>query len=157
MRATPVSKSATLVVSMVMRLSFFWIGISRKRRMLLSVRHDSRQPEQMRADLQVRLLSGLDVDLELNLILDHDKVDHPAAPGKSVNVADCQRACPFEPIQNLRQAAFHSGADEQDMTKVQLLQSLKPFDDDPTAPYLLTLNRLKRAPHGAVIDDSDIH
>src|SRR5574337_252884 len=121
--------------------------MSRNRLMLSFPGYDSRQPEQMRADLQVRLLGHIHVDLKLDLVRNRDEVDHPAAPRKFTDITDRQRAASFQPIQNRRQATFHVGTDIQDMAELQLLWCLKPFNRYSTALRLLTINQLKCFDH----------
>src|SRR6185436_5412221 len=72
--AAQASSKATLLVSMMMTVSFRFSETSRRKRMLLLLGFaldpdHFRQTQQFRADLQARLLGGSQVDLQLHVVL----------------------------------------------------------------------------------------
>src|SRR2546430_10756216 len=89
--AAQASIRATLLISMMMTISFHLRETSRRKRMLLFpgralVPDDFRQAQQFGTDLQPRLIGCVQVDFKLHPVSAVEKIVHSAVEGKRVRL-----------------------------------------------------------------------
>src|SRR5262245_43258998 len=119
--AAQASSRATLLVSMMMTISFRFRETSRRKGMLLLVGFaldldHLRQAQQFRADLQAGLLGGVEVDLQLHVVLAVHEGNDASLAGKGIGFAHGQNTRAPKGLEGLRQIILLRRRDEKNVT-----------------------------------------